>query len=72
MQKLIILLLVALVLMSTQALFQEKRTMKKIDFLSKGKADAEKQRKRNCSDDWQYCESPTDCCSWDCDVVCSG
>nr|DAZ86056.1 TPA_inf: conotoxin precursor O2 [Conus ebraeus]DAZ86506.1 TPA_inf: conotoxin precursor O2 [Conus judaeus] len=72
MQKLIILLLVAAVLMSTQAVLQEKRPKEKIKLLSKRKTDAEKQQKRSCSDDWQYCESPTDCCSWDCDVVCSG
>nr|G1AS82.1 RecName: Full=Conotoxin Vc6.16; Flags: Precursor [Conus victoriae]AEA35365.1 O-conotoxin Vc6.16 precursor [Conus victoriae] len=66
MQKLIILLLVAAVLMSTQALFQEKRPKEKIDLLSKRKTDAEKQQKRYCSDDSQPCSHFYDCCKWSC------
>nr|Q9BPA7.1 RecName: Full=Conotoxin PnMEKL-032; Flags: Precursor [Conus pennaceus]AAG60458.1 conotoxin scaffold VI/VII precursor [Conus pennaceus] len=71
MQKLIILLLVAAVLMSTQALFQEKRLKEKINFLSKEKADAEKQQKRYCSDQWKSCSYPHECCRWSCNRYCA-
>nr|Q9BPB4.1 RecName: Full=Conotoxin Gla(3)-TxVI; AltName: Full=Conotoxin Glu7/Gla(3)-TxVI; AltName: Full=Conotoxin TxMEKL-04111; Flags: Precursor [Conus textile]AAG60449.1 conotoxin scaffold VI/VII precursor [Conus textile] len=66
MQKLIILLLVAAVLMSAQAVLQEKRPKEKIKFLSKRKTDAEKQQKRLCPDYTEPCSHAHECCSWNC------
>nr|QFQ61084.1 conotoxin superfamily O2 [Conus magus] len=69
MQKLTILLLVAAVLMSTQALYQEKRQKEMINFLSKGKINAER-RKRGCKATWMSCSSAWECCSMSCDMYC--
>nr|UMA82867.1 conotoxin precursor O2 [Conus ebraeus] len=70
MQKLTILLLVAAVLMSTQALIQEKRPKERIRFLSKRKTEAEIWWEGECTDWLGSCLSPSDCCFEHCETFC--
>nr|Q9BPD0.1 RecName: Full=Conotoxin VnMEKL-0221; Flags: Precursor [Conus ventricosus]AAG60432.1 conotoxin scaffold VI/VII precursor [Conus ventricosus] len=66
MEKLTILLLVAAVLMWTQALIQEKRPKEKIKFLSKRKTTAESWWEGECSGWSVYCTQHSECCSGEC------
>nr|WEQ50340.1 conotoxin O2 M6.51 [Conus magus] len=66
MEKLTILLLVAAVLMSTQALNQEQRQQAKNNLLSKRKPSAERWR-RDCTSWFGSCSVDSDCCSNSCD-----
>nr|Q9BPC9.1 RecName: Full=Conotoxin VnMEKL-0222; Flags: Precursor [Conus ventricosus]AAG60433.1 conotoxin scaffold VI/VII precursor [Conus ventricosus] len=66
MEKLTILLLVAAVLMSTQALIQEKRPKEKIKFLSKRKSIPESWWEGECSGWSVHCTQHSDCCSGEC------
>nr|ATF27471.1 conotoxin [Conus andremenezi] len=73
MEKLTILLLVAAVLVLTQALIQggvEKRQKAKINFFSKRKTTAESWWKRGCGHWLEQCSSAMDCCSYICDGYC--
>nr|ATF27470.1 conotoxin [Conus andremenezi] len=74
MEKLTILLLVAALLVLTQALIQggvEKRQKAKINFFSKRKTTAESWWEHECGDWLVQCSSPMDCCSGNCDGYCA-
>nr|BAO65629.1 G096_VD_Superfamily_O2_precursor_conopeptide [Conus geographus] len=73
MEKLTVLLLVAAVLMSTQATIQgggENRPMENIKYLSKSQRSAERGVWSECSDWLAGCSSPSECCSEKCDTFC--
>nr|DAZ86047.1 TPA_inf: conotoxin precursor O2 [Conus ebraeus] len=67
MEKLTILLLVAAVLLSIQALNQEKHQRAKINLLSKRKPPAE--RWWECGIWFSRCTKDSECCSNSCDVT---
>nr|DAZ86492.1 TPA_inf: conotoxin precursor O2 [Conus judaeus] len=70
MEKLTILLLVAAVLMSTQALNQEQHQRAKINLLSKRKPPAERWwRWGGCMAWFGLCSKDSECCSNSCDVT---
>nr|G1AS74.1 RecName: Full=Conotoxin Vc6.8; Flags: Precursor [Conus victoriae]AEA35357.1 O-conotoxin Vc6.8 precursor [Conus victoriae] len=70
MEKLTILLLVAAVLMSTQALMQEQRQKAKINLFSKRRLSAESWWEENGCSLWGPCTVNAECCSGDCDETC--
>nr|AXL95750.1 conotoxin precursor superfamily O2 [Conus ermineus] len=70
MEKLAILLLVAAVLMSAQALTQEKRPKEMIKFLSKRKSYWSRWWEGECKGWSNGCRTPSDCCSNICDGTC--
>uniref|UniRef100_W4VS42 O2_Vc6.19 prepropeptide n=1 Tax=Conus victoriae TaxID=319920 RepID=W4VS42_CONVC len=68
MEKLTILLLVAAVLMSTQALIQEQRQKAKINLFSKRKPSAERRwGSSECTYFFGPCTVDAECCSNSCD-----
>nr|AGK23194.1 O2 superfamily conotoxin Tx7.29 precursor [Conus textile]AGK23297.1 O2 superfamily conotoxin Tx7.29 precursor [Conus textile] len=69
MEKLTILLLVAAVLMSTQALIQDQRQKAKINLFSKRQAYARDWWDDGCSV-WGPCTVNAECCSGDCHETC--
>nr|QFQ61079.1 conotoxin superfamily O2 [Conus magus]UMA82864.1 conotoxin precursor O2 [Conus ebraeus] len=74
MEKLTILLLVAAVLMSTQALVEragENRSKENIKFLLKRKRAADRGMWGDCKDGLTTCFAPSECCSEDCEGSCT-
>nr|UMA83178.1 conotoxin precursor O2 [Conus judaeus] len=74
MQKLTILLLVAAILMSTQALVEragENRSKENIKFLLKRKRAADRGMWGDCKDGLTTCFAPSECCSEDCEGSCT-
>nr|DAZ85894.1 TPA_inf: conotoxin precursor O2 [Conus ebraeus] len=74
MEKLTILLLVALVLMSTQALVEragENHSKENINFLLKRKRAADRGMWGECKDGLTTCLAPSECCSEDCEGSCT-
>nr|UMA82860.1 conotoxin precursor O2 [Conus ebraeus] len=73
MEKLTILLLVALVLMSTQALIQEKRQQAKINLSSKRKPSAKRWWGHDECTYWLgHCMVDSECCSDSCEEMFCG
>nr|Q3YEF7.1 RecName: Full=Conotoxin LeD51; Flags: Precursor [Conus litteratus]Q9BPB7.1 RecName: Full=Conotoxin TxMEKL-011; Flags: Precursor [Conus textile]AAG60445.1 conotoxin scaffold VI/VII precursor [Conus textile]AAZ83757.1 LeD51P [Conus litteratus] len=73
MEKLTILLLVAAVLMSTQALVEragENRSKENIKFLLKRKRAADRGMWGKCKDGLTTCLAPSECCSGNCEQNC--